>query len=288
MNLSRQFVSAFANPPALRELEARMAAFYRRGARYYADIADTASRWRDDPEYRAVQTWIAAAARPLELGCGEAFILAEHPELEERYRGVDFSPELLEANRGRHPRAEFILLGDDGKVPLADGSCDAVFALWVLEHTVRPQAFLDECLRLLAPGGRLALLTPDLLGPDGLGSLRYGLPNVAYGPVDGDWRQNLRARGLWAALRTFHRAHHRVPALVRRLRNEAEAGRGFLINLEPLCFEDGRAFRPDVDAVYMTYEPEIRHRLANAGCLVEPPFAAATARKHLLIRATKF
>lgn len=285
--MNRQFISALSDPPALRQLEARMAAFYTQDARYYPAISDTAARWQDDPEYRAVFAWIGGARRLAEIGCGQAFILAEHPALESRYCGVDFSPELLAANQARHPRAAFVALANGRQFPLADHACDAVFSMWVIEHAVWPHEFLDECLRVLAPGGRLALLMPDLLGPQGLGSLRYGLPNVATGPVDGDWRQNLQSRGLWAAAKTFYRAHFQLPALVAGLRAEAGAGRGFLVNLEPLCFEPQRPFRADVDAVYMTYEPEIRRRLEAAGCTVEPAFAPATAQKHILLRATK-
>jgi SAM-dependent methyltransferase len=44
-------------------------------------------------------------------------------------------------------------------LPLCDASVDAVLSTQVLEHVREPRQYLDECRRVLKPGGRLLLST---------------------------------------------------------------------------------------------------------------------------------
>ena len=46
-------------------------------------------------------------------------------------------------------------------LPFPDGSCDFVAMLVVIEHVVRAEAALGEVARVLSPGGRLLLTTPN-------------------------------------------------------------------------------------------------------------------------------
>jgi SAM-dependent methyltransferase len=54
-------------------------------------------------------------------------------------------------------------IAPDGTLPLADGSVDAVFSSQVLEHVGDPTRYLDECARVLRPGGRLLLTTHGIM-----------------------------------------------------------------------------------------------------------------------------
>jgi len=47
----------------------------------------------------------------------------------------------------------------EGPVPLPGASADLVVSFQVLEHVPRPKRFLDECRRILRPGGALLLTT---------------------------------------------------------------------------------------------------------------------------------
>jgi len=52
-----------------------------------------------------------------------------------------------------------LAIDEEGRVPLADGSLDAVLSTQVLEHVADVQAYLREAHRLLRPGGLLYLST---------------------------------------------------------------------------------------------------------------------------------
>jgi SAM-dependent methyltransferase len=54
-------------------------------------------------------------------------------------------------------------IGPDGSVPLPNGSCDLVLSTQVLEHVEDPVSYVDECRRLLRPGGTLVLSTHGIM-----------------------------------------------------------------------------------------------------------------------------
>ena len=59
--------------------------------------------------------------------------------------------------------AATVELRDDGTLPLEDGSADAVLSTQVLEHVEDPGRYLEECRRVLRPGGRMLLSTHGLM-----------------------------------------------------------------------------------------------------------------------------
>lgn len=52
-----------------------------------------------------------------------------------------------------------VVLDPDGRVPQPSDSFDVVFSTQVLEHVDDPALYLQECRRVLKPGGRLVLST---------------------------------------------------------------------------------------------------------------------------------
>jgi ubiquinone/menaquinone biosynthesis C-methylase UbiE len=96
----------------------------------------------------------------LDAGCGTGRFAAELAESAlARVWGVDPSPEMLAVARAKTRRAGF----KEGRLealPFRDGWFDAAVA-WLVIHLVdRPTAFA-ELRRVLAPGGRLAVVTFD-------------------------------------------------------------------------------------------------------------------------------
>jgi SAM-dependent methyltransferase len=59
--------------------------------------------------------------------------------------------------------AATVEIQSDGRVPLADASVDAVLSTQVLEHVQDPVLYLDECYRVLRPGGRILLSTHGMM-----------------------------------------------------------------------------------------------------------------------------
>ena len=97
----------------------------------------------------------------LDAGCGTGFLSLELAARGHRVSGIDFAPAMLvEARRkaaARHLAVRFEE-GDAEQLPFAPGSFDLVISrhvLWTLPH---PEAAIDEWLRVLRPGGRLAII----------------------------------------------------------------------------------------------------------------------------------
>jgi ubiquinone/menaquinone biosynthesis C-methylase UbiE len=97
----------------------------------------------------------------LDAGCGTGFLSFELAGRGHRVTGIDFAPAMLaEARRKAAERGVSIRFeeGDAEQLPFAPGSFDLVVSrhvLWTLPH---PEAAIDEWIRVLGPGGRLAVI----------------------------------------------------------------------------------------------------------------------------------
>ena len=93
----------------------------------------------------------------LEVGCGAAVDLARFARGGAQATGVDLSASAIEL-----ARANFAQQGLDGhfdvadgeQLPFADDSFDFVYAHGVVQYTANPQRLVDECRRVLKPGGQ--------------------------------------------------------------------------------------------------------------------------------------
>jgi len=92
----------------------------------------------------------------LEVGCGAAVDLARFAKSGAIATGVDIAPSaiaLARANfeqQGLQGRFE---VADGEQLPLPDDSFDVVYAHGVVQYTANPQKLVDECRRVLKPGG---------------------------------------------------------------------------------------------------------------------------------------
>ena len=89
----------------------------------------------------------------------EAVGLAQNADfLEDMERhGIGFSRANLDPLVGSYQPVEEVAT----RLPLIDGSCDAVFITEMIEHTLDPLYVLREIARVLRPGGLMFLTTPN-------------------------------------------------------------------------------------------------------------------------------
>jgi ubiquinone/menaquinone biosynthesis C-methylase UbiE len=72
--------------------------------------------------------------------------------------GLDVAPRMVEVARSRYPGLEF-RQGDAQHLPFGSGSFDAVVANFAILHFGQPERAVAEFVRVLAPGGAVALST---------------------------------------------------------------------------------------------------------------------------------
>ncbi len=96
----------------------------------------------------------------LEAGCGEGYgaaLIAEHAA---RVVALDYDePTAAHASRAYPELA--VLRGNLASLPLGGATVDVVANLQVIEHLWDQEGFLGECARVLRPGGRLLVTTPN-------------------------------------------------------------------------------------------------------------------------------
>ena len=105
---------------------------------------------------------LAAATTVLDAGCGEGYGTAELARQARLAVGLDRDAAVLAAARARYPGPPSAWVsGEAEALPFATGTFDLVCCFQVLEHLPDPAHFLGEARRVLAPGGRLLLTTPN-------------------------------------------------------------------------------------------------------------------------------
>jgi len=182
--------------------EGRTSYFYQFGG--YRDVGSYFSR---------LAGWFAPHAGSgavLDVGCAYGFLLARFDD-GRPLCGCDVSEWAIRQAEARLPRGRFQVIGAADPLPYEDSRFDSVLCTDVLEHLVpeRQYAVLAEVARVLAPGGRFFMTTPNL------GLLRrwvYGRADraeehVAMRPVHA-WKDELARRGfemldIWTYLNGF-------------------------------------------------------------------------------------
>jgi SAM-dependent methyltransferase len=127
------------------------------------DLAVRQAGTLQDPEMYFLQRLeqiVHPGDRILDAGCGAGkfFSLDFARAACCRLFGVD-----VQENLKINSCVDFCARADLKRLPFSDGSFDVVNCRLVIEHLDIPETALREFYRVLKPGGRLAILTPNLL-----------------------------------------------------------------------------------------------------------------------------
>ena len=95
----------------------------------------------------------------LDLGCGTGEMSARLSQGHHQIIGLDISPVAMQKFAQR--RFPGIVATLEMGIPFQNGSFDLVWCSEVIEHLISPERLLAECFRVLKPGGRLLLSTPN-------------------------------------------------------------------------------------------------------------------------------
>jgi SAM-dependent methyltransferase len=101
-----------------------------------------------------------AGATVLEAGCGEGYGADLLAGVAREVIALDYDQLTAAHVRRAYPRVHTVR-GNLATLPLADASVDVVANLQVIEHLWDQHGFLVECRRVLRPGGRLLVTTPN-------------------------------------------------------------------------------------------------------------------------------
>jgi len=116
---------------------------------------------RHEAAYLALAPYCAGAT-VLEAGCGEGYgagLVAKHAK---RVLALDYDVPSTEHVARRYPEVD-VARANLAHLPLRHGSVGVVANFQVIEHLWDQAGFLAECRRVLAPGGRLLVTTPNRL-----------------------------------------------------------------------------------------------------------------------------
>jgi ubiquinone/menaquinone biosynthesis C-methylase UbiE len=136
----------------------------RRAAHFDDDFGHSARTAAERAAWDRILSLVLAGKGPLDAldaGCGTGFLALELAARGHRVTGIDFAPAMIAAARSKAAARGLAVRFEEADVealPFPARSFDLVVSrhlLWTLPH---PEAAIDEWIRILRPGGRLAVV----------------------------------------------------------------------------------------------------------------------------------
>lgn len=177
-----------------------------------------------------------AGERVLDVGCGVGQVVARLEKDGFEAHGVDVSEPSIARAQKFCARCQVY---DGQRLPYPDGHFASAGALNVLEHVEHAEAFIAEMVRVVAPGGKVVLSSPNFFRVAGFRDYHHRMRGLG-----NKWRN-------WRRLSAKRRQMRSDPAQVRFDR------------MTPIVKEP---FEPDDDAIIATNPLEIAFFLERAGC----------------------
>jgi 2-polyprenyl-3-methyl-5-hydroxy-6-metoxy-1,4-benzoquinol methylase len=126
--------------------------------RMLAMLAGLAPTRRADTDFPLKYLPYAARGRMLDVGCGSGELLVRMRALGWRAEGIDNDPAAVAVARGR---ALKVHAGSLRERNFPAAAFDAVVMSHVIEHVHQPRELLAEVRRIVKPGGRVVIATPN-------------------------------------------------------------------------------------------------------------------------------
>ena len=176
------------------------------------------------------------AGKALDVGCGVGQVVKRLMELGYKAHGVEVSGPSIEKAKQISERCQ---LYDGRNLPFGDATFDSVGALNVLEHVEEPEAFIAELVRVVKPGGKVVISSPNFFRALGLRDYHPKMRGIG-----NKWRN-------WQRLQAKRRQMMADPSSVHFDR------------MEPIS---RKPFQPDDDAIVATNSFEIKFFLEQNDC----------------------
>lgn len=122
-----------------------------------------------DAAFDELTAGLPPARRFLDIGCATGRLIAHMRDRGWQVQGVELCRQ--SAEYGRAERGVEIFAGTLDQAAFPDGSFDAIHFSHLIEHVPDPRALLLEVRRILAPGGHVVVVTPNV---DGLQARLFG------------------------------------------------------------------------------------------------------------------
>ena len=98
----------------------------------------------------------------LELGCGEGRGIDIILKKSKSFTAIDKISEVTERLSIKHPKEKFISSSFPPLINIEDNSFDTIVTFQVIEHINNDNLFVEEIYRILRPGGKALISTPNI------------------------------------------------------------------------------------------------------------------------------
>ena len=114
--------------------------------------------------YGLARGWVKGGRNVLEVGFGDGYGAALLRPERGTYEGIEVAREAVPHAEGRYgDETTTFRLYDGTTIPFPDETFSLVLSFQVIEHVADVERYLRELRRVTAPGGRIALTTPNRL-----------------------------------------------------------------------------------------------------------------------------
>lgn len=102
------------------------------------------------------------SGKVLEIGCGEGRGVELIAPKADTFTGVDKIPQVIQNLKAKHPEGDFRQMVIPPLAELKDNTYEVVVSFQVIEHIKKDLNYLREIFRVLKPGGKALITTPNI------------------------------------------------------------------------------------------------------------------------------